>query len=806
MQLLPTGVRSPASAISWNADNATQLATASDDDNHPAIYLWDLKNARAPEKSLLGHAKGILSLSWCPGDPDLLLARGGTEIHPLESQNWQADRRAAASSELDLRVRVVPKKTRCILLCQLRGTVQFFSVQSIVVSRTQYDFIPSQGQQLKHTDPMSSAQGTVQAADSFNQVPKWLKCHFGACVGFADRLVAFSGRRVKLYNGVLRPVFTHILEDSVDSLSERAFKLETAISGHMLSDYCASQISISKKSESKLLWASLYSLFDEFDGKNKLVSVLLSEEKSPEDDIPTDYLQNDFSNQESVDFEDMINVRRSSEPQSSNLGPLRRQSTFESVPFSLIPENASSLDREITKSIVTGNYQKAVDLCMSDSRLSDALLIAICGGDQMVRDTRRKYLQNASSAHPYLRLVSSIVKNDLSDVVYHADLKDWKSLITMLLSSQGVEAPATFSILASRFENEAVDASDKSLTTFICNMLSGNLKKSCDVLKQSVSAIDLTDTGAIAYQYLFQSIFEFVEKLRVIEALVHKQGGEWSLRDDFAEYYAFIAYVLKCLGMDDLANAYLPNYNNSKENPILGRLYGEQAPIAPFISTGSGLLKQDVAYKTLSKPPVEEAPPIQKAIRLLQNTQLEEREQQQVPPPPPPRSAPYIKPLPVMTHIAPPVAAEIPLQLNQQMFPKSPTPPSIPKVVPPTNYNDPPVIKSKVEGSASQLSNSDIQHYFKALLDTSMMNATPMQKKIIDDSKKRMESLFDQIASSKVSSDVSAKLSQMIGFMQKGQWDKALSLHAPLMSGHFAEVGTWILALKRLIELARQQS
>lgn len=38
--------------------------------------VWDLRNARAPEKILTGHEKGVLSLSWCKQDADLLLSCG----------------------------------------------------------------------------------------------------------------------------------------------------------------------------------------------------------------------------------------------------------------------------------------------------------------------------------------------------------------------------------------------------------------------------------------------------------------------------------------------------------------------------------------------------------------------------------------------------------------------------------------------------------------------------------------------------------------------------------------------------------
>lgn len=50
--------------------------TASDDDINPSIYLWDLRNAHAPMKTLSGHTKGVLSIAWCNKDSDLLVSCG----------------------------------------------------------------------------------------------------------------------------------------------------------------------------------------------------------------------------------------------------------------------------------------------------------------------------------------------------------------------------------------------------------------------------------------------------------------------------------------------------------------------------------------------------------------------------------------------------------------------------------------------------------------------------------------------------------------------------------------------------------
>ncbi|KAI8607431.1 WD40-repeat-containing domain protein, partial [Chytriomyces sp. MP71] len=70
------GGRKQISSISWNPDSPTQIVTASDDDANPVILVWDLRNSRAPEKVLSGHTQGILHVSWCPKDSDLLLSCG----------------------------------------------------------------------------------------------------------------------------------------------------------------------------------------------------------------------------------------------------------------------------------------------------------------------------------------------------------------------------------------------------------------------------------------------------------------------------------------------------------------------------------------------------------------------------------------------------------------------------------------------------------------------------------------------------------------------------------------------------------
>eukprot|EP00061_Rhincodon_typus_P014377 g41363.t1 len=62
------------SGMAWNPEVATQLVLASEDDRMPILQIWDLRFATSPLKVLENHTRGILSISWCQADPELLLS------------------------------------------------------------------------------------------------------------------------------------------------------------------------------------------------------------------------------------------------------------------------------------------------------------------------------------------------------------------------------------------------------------------------------------------------------------------------------------------------------------------------------------------------------------------------------------------------------------------------------------------------------------------------------------------------------------------------------------------------------------
>ncbi|XP_075980743.1 COPII coat complex component secretory 31 [Anticarsia gemmatalis] len=76
MKLSDSQSRTRWRSLAWHPAVATQLCIASEDDQVPVVQLWDLRLASSPLVTLEGHHKGVMSVSWCRQDPDLLLSAG----------------------------------------------------------------------------------------------------------------------------------------------------------------------------------------------------------------------------------------------------------------------------------------------------------------------------------------------------------------------------------------------------------------------------------------------------------------------------------------------------------------------------------------------------------------------------------------------------------------------------------------------------------------------------------------------------------------------------------------------------------
>lgn len=124
--------------------------------------------------------------------------------------------------------------------------------------------------------------------------------------------------------------------------------------------------------------------------------------------------------------------------------------------FRIYPPEESEMDQLVTKALVLGDFESAVELCLSTERYADALLLASKGGQDLLSRTQKVYFTRRTTAHPYLRLFQSIVTNDLADVVQNADLAEWAEIFVVLCAfASGDEFSGLAEQLGARLEFQA---------------------------------------------------------------------------------------------------------------------------------------------------------------------------------------------------------------------------------------------------------------------------------------------------------------------------------------------------------------
>lgn len=78
-----------------------------------------------------------------------------------------------------------------------------------------------------------------------------------------------------------------------------------------------------------------------------------------------------------------------------------------------------------------------------------------------------------------------------------------------------------------------------------------------------------------------------------------------------------------------------------------------------------------------------------------------------------------------------------------------------------------------------------------------------MQRRVVEDSAKRMQALFQQLAQKELPLVVLEVLQQMCDAIGRKELDAAQQHVMRMMTTHFSDVGAWILAVKRLVEIAK---
>ncbi|KAK8086275.1 hypothetical protein PG994_001249 [Apiospora phragmitis] len=440
--------RKPVSAIAWDPNNSTKLMTATYDDLAPVILLWNLRNSNAPERTLQGHEQGILSLSWCQQDDDLLLSCGKDNRTVIWSPHTGA--RYGEFPEVTnwtFSVRFHPHNPNLSATASFDGkiTVQTFqnTNPSAVQNNTQNN--------LDGEDFFTQAQTQPQgAAFTLAKAPKWLERPVGVTFGFGGKLITF--KPVPTQPGQPRASKIEIAQFSVDSdIGTATEKFEESLKAGDIGAICESHKDQATTDEEKAEWQVMSTLLSD-NPRQRVIEYLgfskgdeeangVAEDSTEDKDEKSEKLEAEKGhkkNRLSTFFSD--NAEGEGDDFLASLSATKGAKTDN--PFHLFGENDSAVEKEITKALMLGQFEKATMICLDEKRMADAFMIANCGGKELMDKVQAAYISQKDGMPNYLRLLSSVIVKNLWDVVYNADLTDWKeTMVTLCTFADPAEFP-----------------------------------------------------------------------------------------------------------------------------------------------------------------------------------------------------------------------------------------------------------------------------------------------------------------------------------------------------------------------------
>ena len=417
----------------------------------------------------------MLSLSWCPQDADLLLSCGKDN----RTICWNPNAKKPQSeyygdfpvvTNWTFQTRWSPRNPSLLATASFDGKITVQSIQN-----TGSDVHQSAGNKTLSVDDddfFSKAQTQPPAASfSLKKAPKWLERPCGAAFGFGGKIVSFKnsktavdkqGEKSQVGQGLLR-ISTFLVDAGVGTSTE-AF--EKALKQNDLSSICQDRISEAKTEAEKADWVVIKTLTAE-NPRKAIVDHLgfaTSEDEAAHGlsnlAINGDRTNETKSNNSSIPKSNRLSAFFESTGESdgflSDLAATKGAKT--NNPFQVYSGTESESDRRITRALLLGQFEKALDVCLQEDRMSDAFMIAICGGSLCIEKVQKAYFNTKFEGPNYLRLLASVVGKNLWDIVYNANLENWKELMATLCTYAGAEEfPDLCEALGDRIEEQVND-------------------------------------------------------------------------------------------------------------------------------------------------------------------------------------------------------------------------------------------------------------------------------------------------------------------------------------------------------------
>ncbi|XP_054679624.1 protein transport protein Sec31A isoform X19 [Grus americana] len=489
--------RMHCSGLAWHPDVATQMVLASEDDRLPVIQMWDLRFASSPLRVLESHARGILAIAWSMADSELLLSCGkDAKILCSNPNTGEVLYELPTNTQWCFDIQWCPRNPAVLSAASFDGRITIYSIMGGSTDGLRQKQVDQLSSSFGNLDPFGTGQPLPplqlpqQTAPQsvilpLKKPPKWIRRPVGASFSFGGKLVTFENAKSQQQPGVEQQQRHHVYVSQVVTEKEfldRSTQLQEAVQSEGFVSYCQKKIDMAQADFEKNVWAFLKVNFEEDsrvkylellgykkDDLRKKITSTLNKEGLADGDLGEVPAESDESvlneGDEGQATEEQFLEERAKEQDTEDLGSAKK--TFNiSV--------SGDVDGLITQALLMGNFESAVDLCLHDNRMADAIILAIAGGQELLSRTQEKYFAKMQSK--ITRLITAVVTKNWKEIVQSCDLQNWREALAAVLTyARPDEFAALCDLLGNRLESEG----DSLLQTqaCLCYICAGNVEK-----------------------------------------------------------------------------------------------------------------------------------------------------------------------------------------------------------------------------------------------------------------------------------------------------------------------------------------
>nr|XP_030733889.1 protein transport protein Sec31A isoform X11 [Globicephala melas] len=563
--------RMHCSGLAWHPDVATQMVLASEDDRLPVIQMWDLRFASSPLRVLENHARGILAIAWSMADPELLLSCGkDAKILCSNPNTGEVLYELPTNTQWCFDIQWCPRNPAVLSAASFDGRINVYSIMGGSADGLRQKQVDKLSSSFGNLDPFGTGQPLPplqipqQTAQHrivlpLKKPPKWVRRPVGASFSFGGKLVTFASVRTQPQQGAEQQLQQHHVRISQvvteEEFLSRSAQLQQVVQSQGFVSYCQKKIDASQTEFEKNVWSFLKVNFED-DSRGKYLELLgyrkedlgkkiasaLNKVDGPDVALKdSDQVAQSDGEESPAAEEQLLGERIKEEKQESEFLPSAGGTFNISI--------SGDIDGLITQALLTGNFESAVDLCLHDNRMADAIILAIAGGQELLARTQKKYF--AKSQSKITRLITAVVMKNWKEIVESCDLKNWREALAAVLTyAKPDEFSALCDLLGTRLESEG----DSLLQTqaCLCYICAGNVEKlvACWTKAQDGS-------NPLSLQDLIEKVVILRKAVQLTQAMDTNTVGVL-LAEKMSQY----ANLLAAQGSIAAALAFLPDNTN----------------------------------------------------------------------------------------------------------------------------------------------------------------------------------------------------------------------------------------------------